>query len=55
MIVCPKGSGDKIVDLLQRDFYLNEKNRILLSDDLELYVQAVGQPGNGLSVLDPQN
>lgn len=30
-----------------------EKNRVLLSDDVEQYVKIVGKPANGIKILDP--
>ncbi len=40
---------------LVEKFYLAEKNRILLGDDVEVYVKVVGRPHFGVSVLDPSN
>ena len=36
-------------------FYLAEKNRVLLGDDVEVYVRLVGKPQGGLEVVDPKN
>ena len=36
-------------------FYLAEKNRVLLGDDVEVYVRLVGKPQGGLGVVDPKN
>jgi hypothetical protein len=34
---------------------LAEKNRILLGDDIDVYLKVVGKPQMGLCVLDPTN
>ena len=36
-------------------FYLAEKNRILLGDDIEVYIKVVGKPQFGITILDPTN
>ena len=54
-ILCEKNKSRHIVDILYKEFYLSEKNKVLFSDDLDQYVMVVGQPANGLSILDPSN
>lgn len=36
-------------------FYLSAKNKVLLSDEIEVYIKIVGKPQVGLAVLDPSN
>ena len=55
LILCEKNKSRHILDILYKEFYLSEKNKILLSDELEQYVMVVGQPANGLSILDPSS
>lgn len=55
LILCEKNKSRHIVDVLNKEFYLTEKNKILLSDELEQYIMVVGQPAHGLSILDPSN
>lgn len=55
MIVCQKNKSEKIVQELVNKFYMNQKNKVLLSDDIDQYIRIVGQPANGLRVLDPQS
>jgi galactokinase len=50
---CPKGKSGLLVEELIEKFYLHTDNRVLLSDDLEQYVQAMEQPSTGLGILDP--
>jgi hypothetical protein len=37
------------------NFYLSDKNKILLSDDVEMYLRVIGKPNLGLGILDPTN
>jgi predicted nucleic acid-binding protein len=43
------------VDELISKFYLSNENKILLSDDLEQYIQVVEQPELGLAILNPES
>ncbi len=36
-------------------FYLAEKNKILLGDDIDVYLKVVGKPQSGLGIIDPTN
>lgn len=55
LIICESSKSRQIVDELAREFYMSEKNRVLLSDDVDQYVKIVGRPANGLAVLDPSS
>ena len=55
LFLCKKHYGDKVVDELINEFYNNEKNKILLSDDVDQYVKVINGPGTGLCILDPQS
>jgi len=32
---------------------MSPNNKVLLSDDVDQYIKIVGQPANGLTILDP--
>lgn len=34
---------------------MNPENRVLLSDDIDQYINIIGKPANGLSILDPSS
>jgi hypothetical protein len=36
-------------------FYLAQENKILLSDDIDMYLRVVHKPKNAIAILDPQN
>lgn len=43
------------MEKLVNEFYMNPENRVLLSDDIDQYINIVGKPANGLSILDPSS
>lgn len=55
LLVCEKGKGEEVVGKLVKEYYLGERNRVLLSDDVEMYVGVLGKPAGGLGVLDPSS
>ena len=55
LFLCKKYHASKVVDQLTNEFYTNEKNKVLLSDDIEQYIKIVNGPGTGICVLDPQS
>lgn len=55
LILTTKNKTKSVYDVLINDFYMSERNRILLSDDIDQYIKIVGKPGTPLSVLDPES
>ena len=55
MHIAEKKCTNNVYNLLVNEFYMSEQNRILLSDDIEQYIQAFTVPGTGLSILNPES
>jgi len=55
MLICESSKTGTLIDEIVHKFYLSEENKILLSDDLEQYIQIVESPGTGLAILDPSS
>jgi galactokinase/mevalonate kinase-like predicted kinase len=55
LILCEKEKSSHIINELVKEFYMSNKNKVLLSDDVDQYIKVVSKPGNGLAILDPSS